>query len=234
LKNGQGADNTTSVNNSNGTTPKAVTPVPTLPGSPTSKASLSALNIKHQMPKTSPKKNSLKRAMNFDDEEVATPKTNIKFDIDAEMQDEIKNGTNEELDEEIHEGASANVQEKNTVIEADSALDKSPHKRESIPKQSEAPTKQSSPRKDVEMESSKQIPPKETKKQGSKAMDVDEVDPLDAFMIDVTSEVTRLDAEDNKLAKRKNKAAEADGTATKLPHIEDDPQSSEEEEDILA
>ena len=40
---------------------------------------------------------------------------------------------------------------------------------------------------------------------------IDSIDPLDAYMVDVTSEVIRLDAEDSKLARKKDKAALADG-----------------------
>ncbi|KAG0053190.1 pre-mRNA processing RNA-helicase [Gryganskiella cystojenkinii] len=80
--------------------------------------------------------------------------------------------------------------------------------------------------------------------QDSTAMDEDEVDPLDAFMVDVTAEVKELEQKeqkrDTKLSKVLAKAAGEDAENGKKPESmvdedeDEDPAESSEEEDILA
>ncbi|KAF9304409.1 pre-mRNA processing RNA-helicase [Mortierella antarctica] len=77
-------------------------------------------------------------------------------------------------------------------------------------------------------------------KKDESAMDEDEVDPLDAFMVDVTAEVKQLEKKEQKRDIKINKALSKAHSATPQSSTgaeeddEEDPAESSEEEDILA
>jgi len=81
------------------------------------------------------------------------------------------------------------------------------------------------------------------KNEGDAAMDEDEIDPLDAFMVDVTAEVKELEKKEQKRDSKFGKAADMSKpdsiSAQKPPGNDEDEEdvaepSEEEEEDILA
>lgn len=80
----------------------------------------------------------------------------------------------------------------------------------------------------------------EEKKEDESAMDEDEVDPLDAFMVDVTAEVKQLEKKEQKRDIKINKSLSKADSATPQSSTgaeeddEEDPAESSEEEDILA
>ncbi|KAG0207678.1 pre-mRNA processing RNA-helicase [Mortierella sp. NVP41] len=95
---------------------------------------------------------------------------------------------------------------------------------------------------DVAMEDKDDEESEATPKQDDNAMDEDEVDPLDAFMVDVTAEVQQLEKKeakrDDKLRKAQEELETEDNSAPR-PAIQDDEDpedlaESSEEEDILA
>lgn len=79
------------------------------------------------------------------------------------------------------------------------------------------------------------------KDEGDAAMDEDEIDPLDAFMVDVTAEVKELEKKEQKRDSKLGKAVDVSktdgGSAQRLPGNEEEDEDvaeSSEEEDILA